>query len=251
MTIGTDGNGPPPACHGSRSAGEGAGAYSTAAGCARIPTLGESWRQRMLEPNTPITGRTALFVDIEVLDHEVGAWADMDRLRPGAVRGHEPSRATRYRRGLRRRAGSRPQHRGSRRSRSDRARLARLTGIRDLGRPTWVNNLPSRATPAVSRWSQRQHSGREWLRVDLSEPRLPGAGRGGARGRGSGGGGCAGGPRASDCPAGRALRRWRGGARIVGERAHADRALVCAELLETSRLAAEAAARSARLAASL
>ena len=35
----------------------------------------------------------------------------------------------------------------------------------------------------------------------------------------------------------------------VGEQVHADRALVCAELLEISRLAAEAAARSARLAA--
>ena len=29
----------------------------------------------MLEPNTARTGRTALFVDIEVLDHEAGTWS--------------------------------------------------------------------------------------------------------------------------------------------------------------------------------
>lgn len=28
----------------------------------------------MLDPNTPITGRTALFVEVEVHDHEVGTW---------------------------------------------------------------------------------------------------------------------------------------------------------------------------------
>jgi len=27
----------------------------------------------MLDPNTPITGRTALFVEVEVRDHEAGA----------------------------------------------------------------------------------------------------------------------------------------------------------------------------------
>jgi hypothetical protein len=38
----------------------------------------------MLKPNTPVTGRTALFVNIEVLDHEVGRWSiwtTCDRLR--------------------------------------------------------------------------------------------------------------------------------------------------------------------------
>jgi hypothetical protein len=28
----------------------------------------------MLIPNTPITGRTALFVEVDVFDHEVCAW---------------------------------------------------------------------------------------------------------------------------------------------------------------------------------
>ena len=28
----------------------------------------------MLDPNTPITGRTALFVEVEVRDYEVGTW---------------------------------------------------------------------------------------------------------------------------------------------------------------------------------
>jgi len=28
----------------------------------------------MLDPNTPIIGRTALFVEVEVRDHEVGTW---------------------------------------------------------------------------------------------------------------------------------------------------------------------------------
>ena len=28
----------------------------------------------MLDPNTPLTGRTALFVEVEVRDHEAGAW---------------------------------------------------------------------------------------------------------------------------------------------------------------------------------
>jgi len=28
----------------------------------------------MLNPNTPVTGRTALYVDVEVRDHEVGSW---------------------------------------------------------------------------------------------------------------------------------------------------------------------------------
>ena len=28
----------------------------------------------MVDPNTPITGRIALYVEIEVRDHEVGAW---------------------------------------------------------------------------------------------------------------------------------------------------------------------------------
>jgi hypothetical protein len=29
----------------------------------------------VLDPNTPITGRTTLFVEIEVRDHEVGTWS--------------------------------------------------------------------------------------------------------------------------------------------------------------------------------
>ena len=29
----------------------------------------------MLDANTPITGRTALFVEVEVRDHEVGTWS--------------------------------------------------------------------------------------------------------------------------------------------------------------------------------
>jgi hypothetical protein len=29
----------------------------------------------MLNPNTPITGRTALFVEVDVFDHEVGVWS--------------------------------------------------------------------------------------------------------------------------------------------------------------------------------
>ena len=29
----------------------------------------------MLKPNIALTGRTSLFVDIEVLDHEVGTWS--------------------------------------------------------------------------------------------------------------------------------------------------------------------------------
>ena len=29
----------------------------------------------MLNPNTPVTGRTALYVDVEVRDHEVGSWS--------------------------------------------------------------------------------------------------------------------------------------------------------------------------------
>lgn len=29
----------------------------------------------MLDPNSPITGRTALFVEVEVRDHEVGTWS--------------------------------------------------------------------------------------------------------------------------------------------------------------------------------
>jgi hypothetical protein len=28
----------------------------------------------MLDPNTPITGRTTLFVEVDVRDHEVGEW---------------------------------------------------------------------------------------------------------------------------------------------------------------------------------
>lgn len=38
----------------------------------------------MLDPNTPITGRTALFVEVEIRDHEVGtwtAWRATDRFR--------------------------------------------------------------------------------------------------------------------------------------------------------------------------
>ena len=30
----------------------------------------------MLNPNTPVTGRTALYVDVEVRDHEVGSWTE-------------------------------------------------------------------------------------------------------------------------------------------------------------------------------
>ena len=29
----------------------------------------------MLDPNTPVTGRTALFVEVEVRDHEEGTWS--------------------------------------------------------------------------------------------------------------------------------------------------------------------------------
>ena len=29
----------------------------------------------MLVPNTPITGRSALYVEVEVRDHEVGSWS--------------------------------------------------------------------------------------------------------------------------------------------------------------------------------
>ncbi len=29
----------------------------------------------MLSPNTPITGRTELFVEVEVRDHDVGSWS--------------------------------------------------------------------------------------------------------------------------------------------------------------------------------
>jgi hypothetical protein len=29
----------------------------------------------MLNPNTPVTGRTELFVQVEVRDHEVGSWS--------------------------------------------------------------------------------------------------------------------------------------------------------------------------------
>ena len=29
----------------------------------------------MLSPNTPSTGRTVLFVDVEVRDHELGTWS--------------------------------------------------------------------------------------------------------------------------------------------------------------------------------
>ena len=28
----------------------------------------------MLDPNTPVTGRTALFVEVEVRDHELSTW---------------------------------------------------------------------------------------------------------------------------------------------------------------------------------
>jgi hypothetical protein len=46
--------------------------------------IGDSRRRRMLDPNTPITGRTALFVEVEIRDHEVGtwtAWRATDRFR--------------------------------------------------------------------------------------------------------------------------------------------------------------------------
>lgn len=29
----------------------------------------------MLDPNTPITGRSALYVEVEVHDHEAGSWS--------------------------------------------------------------------------------------------------------------------------------------------------------------------------------
>jgi len=42
----------------------------------------------VVDPNTPITGRTALYVGIEVRDHEVGAWSvwrSTDRFRGADV----------------------------------------------------------------------------------------------------------------------------------------------------------------------
>jgi hypothetical protein len=33
------------------------------------------WEAGVLNPNTPNTGRTALFVEVEVRDHEVGTWS--------------------------------------------------------------------------------------------------------------------------------------------------------------------------------
>ena len=43
-------------------------------GCARIAVLATSGAAA-LNPNTPIPGRTALFVDVDVFDHEAGAWS--------------------------------------------------------------------------------------------------------------------------------------------------------------------------------